>query len=281
MEKSHFIMPGALLAGNPVSICFPGWRRELTLCYGHANPYSADELVRPATFAETLLTERITKDIPGWNGLAARALHLFWFKCFGTAGFTALFFAAYLYLLKHPAYPVLTVPSTAADRLVAFEPSVLPLYLSLWIYVSIPPMLMDSRGEIARYGIWIGLMCLAGLSIFYFWPNAVPPLHLDWSRDPGIAFLKHADAAGNACPSMHVATAVFSALWLHFRMPLLGLRHWSRGMNLLWGTGIVYSTMATKQHMAVDVLAGALLAATFFWIGHRLQPPGRHPHPPA
>jgi len=31
-------------------------------------------------------------------------------------------------------------------------------------------------------------------------------------------------------------------------------------LNLLWGLSIVYSTVATRQHVALDVAAGVLLA---------------------
>lgn len=183
----------------------------------------------------------------------------FWFKCFGCTGFILVFFAAYLYLLKNPAFPVTIMPLTLADRLVSFEPLALPVYLSLWMYVSLPPMLMWSRREIVEYGIWIGSLCSIALAIFYFWPNAVPPANIDWLRYPSVSFLKGVDAAGNACPSLHVATAVFSACWLHWQLPSIGLGRGSRLLSAGWCVVIAYSTMAIKQHVAVDVVAGGAL----------------------
>jgi hypothetical protein len=189
----------------------------------------------------------------------------FWFKCFGTMGFTFVFFAAYVFLLNHPAFPVTLIPITSLDRMIGIEPLALPLYLSLWLYVSLPPMLMMTRRALTEYGLWIGALCLSGLAIFYFWPTAIPASHVDWARYPGMAFLKGVDAAGNACPSLHVATAVFSCFWLNqqLRSHGLGLR-WII-LNVSWCTGIVYSTMATKQHMALDVFAGIGLALIFAW----------------
>ena len=199
-----------------------------------------------------------------WPAAKTLALRLFWFKLTGTSGFMTLFFIAYLHLLRHPAYPVMIIPVTALDRLVPFEPFALPFYLSLWFYVSLPPVLMDSRSEIARYGLWIGAMCLTGLSIFYFWPSAIPRTDIDWSVHPGIAFLKSIDAAGNACPSMHVATAVFSAFWLDRGLLRLRPAGPLRILSALWCAAIVFSTLATKQHMALDVLAGVALALVFY-----------------
>ncbi len=189
----------------------------------------------------------------------------FWLKCFGTMGFTSLFFVAYLYLLKHPAYPVTIIPETALDRIIGVEPFMLPFYLSLWLYVSLPPILMTTRQAIFEYGKWIGGLCLVALTIFYFWPTAIPPAHVDWARYPGMAFLKGIDAAGNACPSLHVATAVFSWSWMDQRFPELALGRSIRIFSACWCAAIVYSTMATKQHMAIDVAAGIGLALVFIW----------------
>lgn len=191
--------------------------------------------------------------------IVATVLTHFWFKMFGTAGFTTLFFVGYLYLLKHPSFQTLTIPATWLDRAIGFQPAALPAYLSLWFYVSIPPMLMLTRQQIVDYGARISTLCLFAFAIFYFWPNAVPPAHIDWARYPGVAFLKGVDAAGNACPSLHVATAVFSANWLYWRLRNLGISAAVQTLNILWCIAIAYSTMATKQHVAIDVFAGALL----------------------
>jgi membrane-associated phospholipid phosphatase len=196
----------------------------------------------------------------------------FWFKCFGTMGFTLVFFIAYVYLLKNPAAPVVVMPLTIVDQWVAFEPMALPLYFSLWIYVSLPPIFMQTRREIIHYGLKIGGMCLVALAIFYFWPTAVPPANIDWSIYPGVAFLKGVDAAGNACPSLHVATAVFSGIWLHRQLGELDCGRLTRIGNGLWVVGIVYSTLATKQHVSLDVLAGLVLGIAAAYLSILIAP---------
>lgn len=202
----------------------------------------------------------------GWIRVASLVATRFWFKCFGTTGFTLVFFSAYLYLLKHPVHPVTVIPETAIDRLIGFEPLMLPFYLSLWLYVSLPPMLMQIRKDIVEYGLRIGSLCLAALVIFYFWPSAVPPSDIDWTRYPGMAFLKGMDASGNACPSLHVATAVFSCYWLNRGLRDLGFGKIPQMLSTAWCAAIVYSTMETRQHMAIDVAAGILLALFFVLI---------------
>ncbi|MDE2253150.1 MAG: phosphatase PAP2 family protein [Betaproteobacteria bacterium] len=186
----------------------------------------------------------------------------FWLKSVGTSSFMLVFFVAYFYLLKHPDGHVTTMPLTALDRWIGFQPWALPIYLSLWVYVSLPPALMASRSDIIGFGTRIGALCLIGLAVFYVCPTKVPPVSIDFARHPDFSILKGVDAGGNACPSLHVATAVFAAFWLDRMAPGLGFGTRMRGINALWCAAIAYSTIATGQHVAVDVLAGAALGAT-------------------
>jgi len=195
----------------------------------------------------------------------AICLNDFWFKCLGTSAFMSLFFWAYLFLLKNPVFPVTTIPLTVVDQWIGFAPLALIPYLSLWIYCSLPVVLMPARTRLLNFGFWIGAMCLLALSIFYWVPNAVPPARIDWAQYPGVAFLKRVDAAGNACPSLHVAAAVYASFWLYWLMWELRLGWRAQSIQILWGIAIVYSTMATKQHVSLDVLAGTVLGIVFAW----------------
>ena len=194
--------------------------------------------------------------------LVARVRHHFLLKFLGISGFTWIFFAAYFHLLRHPAGPVTVMPLTALDATISFQPAALAAYVSLWFYVGIPAGLMGSLRQLVVYGLWASLLCLLGLACFWAWPTAVPAaaLHLDVARHPGFALLQGVDAAGNACPSMHVATAVFSAIWIEQLLRELHATAWPRLLNLAWLLLIVYSTLATKQHVVLDALAGTLLA---------------------
>ena len=180
-------------------------------------------------------------------------------KSIGTTLFISLFFGAYFYLLKVPAYPTTVMPTIWLDRLIGFQPLALPIYLSLWLYVSIPPALLATRRELYGYGMTMAGTCLAGLIVFYFWPTLVPAATIDWTQYPDVEFLKSMDASGNACPSLHVATAIFSGVWLHHLLRRLASPPWILICNWVWCIGIVYSTLATRQHVAVDVLAGLAL----------------------
>src|SRR5690606_29447634 len=116
-------------------------------------------------------------------------------KFIGIPVFIAVFFAAYFYLLRHPAYPVTVMPITWLDRWISFEPVAVPLYVSLWVYVSIPPAFLGTRHELRAYALGMTVTCLTGLAFFYFWPTAVPVADIDWTLYPSVDFLKNIDAS--------------------------------------------------------------------------------------
>lgn len=171
----------------------------------------------------------------------------------------ALFFVGYFWLLRHPVFPVTIMPLTRLDRLIAFQPWSIALYASLWLYVSLAPMLLRSWREFLPYLSAITLLSLAGFVIFFFWPTAVPRPDIDWARYPSVAFLKSVDAAGNACPSLHVAFSVLTGLWLERWLQHAHTPATPRIINAFWCLAIIYSTLATKQHVVLDAVAGATL----------------------
>ncbi len=177
-----------------------------------------------------------------------------------TLGISA-FFIAYFWVLHHPFSVPTFMPLTALDRIIAFEPGALPVYFSLWLYVGIAPALLDSGRALAAYGLATLAISVIGLGIFMAWPTAVPPAAIDWSLHPSIEFLKGVDLAANACPSLHVAFAVFTGLCLHRLLRDMHSRRWLLALNWAWCIGILYSTLATRQHVVLDVLAGTLLGA--------------------
>ena len=196
-----------------------------------------------------------------WYQQAAKAVlkHVY-LKSIGTTLFITVFFGAYFYLLKHPAYPITVMHITLLDHVIGFQPLALPIYLSLWLYVSLPPAFFSTRRELYGYGAAMALMCITALIIFYFWPTAVPVANIDWSHYPNVDFLKNVDASGNACPSLHVATAFFSGIWLHYLLRRFGAPPWILIINSIWCVAIIYSTIAIRQHVAVDIWAGLALA---------------------
>lgn len=211
--------------------------------------------------------------VPGWPArIGLRMRRHFLLKLVGTTFFTWLFFVAYFHLLRHPASAVYLMPLTALDHAIAFQPSMLVAYLSLWVYVGVGPGLQLRFVELVVYGLWACALCIAGLACFYLWPTAVPPPAFDASDHAGFAMLQGVDAAGNAFPSMHVAIAIFTAVRIEEVLRGAGVPALLRALNLLWFVAIAWSTLAIKQHVVLDVLGGAALGLAFAAASLRWRP---------
>jgi len=189
-----------------------------------------------------------------------------------TTFLTGLFFVGYLSVQRHPAFAPITMPRTELDLMIPFEPLAIVAYVSIWIYVGVGPGLQRTRAEFAAYGVWLGALCVTGLVIFYFWPTQVPATALVATGFPGFEALRRVDAASNACPSMHVAVAIFTAMRIGDVLRSI-LAPWPmRALNVVWFVVIGYSTLAIRQHVVLDVLAGALLGGVFALMSLRWRP---------
>ncbi len=192
----------------------------------------------------------------------------FWFKTFGSIGFMALFFWGYIYILQHAFVLVTEMPLLAVDRLIPYQNGAWLIYVSLWVYVQLPVTMIVNRRELVRYGWSSSVISIIGFAVFIFWPTAVPLVDVD-----GVGTLysamRNIDTTGNSCPSLHVAFSVFTAMWLDRFVRWIGGAGWVRWFNVIWCLSIVYSTMATKQHVLIDVVAGGALGYAGGWVQAR------------
>ncbi len=202
--------------------------------------------------------------VPWLTELVYRVRWHFLIKFVTTSALIALFFLGYFYVQDAPLDAPSVMPLTALDRMIPFHPYALLAYLSLWIYVGAGPGLQRERAELLKYALWMGALCVTGLGLFYLWPTRLPDMGGDASG-PFFEMLRRVDSISNACPSMHVAAAIFTAIRVHDVLARIQAPRWLKGLNLLWCLLIVYSTLAIKQHVVLDVLAGALLGSLFGW----------------
>ena len=195
--------------------------------------------------------------------LASNWLWMWHAKLLATCVGIRLFFVAYFWVLKHPIGTVYVMPETWVDRWIGFQPWAIWLYLSLWFYVGALPAFYGNMRELRVYTLFSSLLGAIGLSVFYVWPTMVriqvlPEGAGDWMR-----LLKTVDAAGNACPSLHVGYAVFTAFGISELLKRVAAPSLLQWCNLLWCLGIWYSTIAIQQHVFYDGIAGALLGTVF------------------
>jgi len=188
----------------------------------------------------------------------------------GIAGF----FYAYFWVMRHPFSAVTVMPLTWIDELVPFQPRSFFLYASLWLYISLGTALARDLRELAAFGAASLAMTVVGLCIFVLAPTKIPDFPIDWLEYPSLTFLKTIDVSGNACPSLHAAFAVFTAFAIHRQLTVSQADRALLVCNILWCLGILYSTMAIRQHVALDILAGSILAgpALVLYLGASRRP---------
>jgi membrane-associated phospholipid phosphatase len=196
----------------------------------------------------------------GWlRDAKTRFLNRWYVKMAGTTVIMTGFFVVYFWLLNHSRLPVTVVPRIFLDRMISFRPGAVYLYVSLWVYVPLAPSLLRFPRDMKAYTAAVLALSAIGFGIFILWPTAVPKPDGDESAATSIAYLKAVDASGNAFPSLHVAYAVFTAMVFERLLREMRSGLLLRGFNGLWGLGIIYSTIAIRQHVALDAVAGALL----------------------
>jgi membrane-associated phospholipid phosphatase len=198
----------------------------------------------------------------GWlSDARTRFLNRWPIKMAGTTVIMTGFFVVYFWLLNHSRLPVTVVPRIFVDRMIPFQPGAVFLYISLWIYVPLAPSLLRFARDMKAYTAAVLALSAIGFGIFILWPTAVPKPEGDAAMAQSIAYLKAVDASGNAFPSLHVAFAVFTAMVFERLLREMRSGLLLRGFNWLWCLGIIYSTIAIRQHVALDAAAGAVLGS--------------------
>jgi len=170
----------------------------------------------------------------------------------------AAFFYAYFWIMRHPLSAATVIPVTWIDDLVPF---------------SLSPSSVRVPVGLCRLGILVhqgrtGAGCLAaacfsmiivGLGIFMALRR-----RSRISRSTGpvpVARISQGGRRFRECIAVLACRfAVFTAVVLHGQLTAVRAPRAALACSVLWCLGIVYSAMATRQHLALDIIAGAVLA---------------------
>jgi membrane-associated phospholipid phosphatase len=208
----------------------------------------------------------VEPDVPDVKPRPPRVVALLGTKIVVLLGLAVGICVPYFSLQRLDLFPRRTPPALSLDGSIPFTPAWLWAYLSIALLVPLAPLLATRRDELARYARGLALVCLPCFAAFLLVPvdgprPAVLPPH------GGYEWLASVDRATNSFPSLHAALAVYSLLFASRVMR----RDVSRGAwaalaaaGSLWVLAILYSTLATRQHWAIDLPAGVLLA----WFAH-------------
>jgi membrane-associated phospholipid phosphatase len=179
------------------------------------------------------------------------------------------FIVPYWLLQRHPVFTPHWFAWSALDHWVGFHPRWIWVYQSAYVFMLLPPVLSVSREELRTFARGFLVMTAVAVAFYVFLPIEAPrPADVPHS---GLwAMLLSYDRTLNTFPSLHVAMVVQSLTFAAWMMARERLTAWIRTAVLtfgaLWAVLIAYSTLATKQHYAIDLLPGVLLG----WAAQRL-----------
>ncbi len=153
--------------------------------------------------------------------------------------------------------PQLLQPSVV-DRAVRFLPWTITVYLSQFAFLFLTLWLQTDSRALTRTFAAIAIATILSCAIFVVWPTTIPRPPV---RSAAFDALWLFDVPANCFPSLHVALASIAACFWPRR----------RWIAVIWAVAIALSTLTTKQHYAVDVaggvvVAGVAIAAARFWI---------------
>jgi hypothetical protein len=201
---------------------------------------------------------------PGWLRRLASRPTLFWpLKMVGTMAWIAAFFWLYFWVMRHPAGGAApwVMPETFVDRWFDVHEWAIVPYASLWVYVALAPALSKDGDELRTYAASALALCAGGLAFFWVVPTTVPAFAIDWHDYAALSFLKARDGGTNAFPSLHVAFAVHSAWFIRRALQGVGAPRAMQAVNVAWAAIILWSVLATRQHVFVDLLGGLVAGA--------------------
>lgn len=177
-----------------------------------------------------------------------------------TAIFLPSYTAAGYYYFGTPSM----LPLTVVDHFFSFAPWTFAIYVSYFFYLILAGLIMPDYPNIFRFFKIFGLMAVFHMMIFILFPTKAPRPDLALFQHIDIVslflarFIHMADAVTNCFPSLHVSNAFLCAF-------VVGRFHKSwKPFLWIWAIAIAISTMTTKQHYFLDVVASSIISTIFY-----------------
>lgn len=180
--------------------------------------------------------------------------------------FNSLIYTGLQILMKGARHFDLTLP---LDKAIPFEPMWAFVYLGCFFFWAVNYVLITRQGKEGWYQFAVGdylSRIICGI-FFILLPttNIRPEVVGDGLPEILMRFIYWIDAPTNLFPSIHCLVS-----WLCF----VGVRgksyipKWYQAFSCLFAIAVFASTLFTKQHFVVDVIAGVIFAELCYYIGH-------------
>jgi len=155
------------------------------------------------------------------------------------------------------------MPAFALDRLIPFVPLASWPYLSVHPGAAAVPLLMVNGRELRRCLLGFILIALVSNFAFFFFPTAIVrpdavDVHFLW------AWIRDHVRPICACPSLHASMVTYFTLWGNRMLRNEGRWRW-RVVLWVWMLIVLCSTLLTKQHVLLDLVAGMTLASVVYF----------------
>ncbi|MBN3751635.1 inositol phosphorylceramide synthase [Paraburkholderia sp. Tr-20389] len=151
------------------------------------------------------------------------------------------------------------------DTLVPFDASAVWLYLSFFLLVP-AAYLFAAPDRLTPLTRSMQLSAAVAGAVFLAWPTtivypAIPPATIGGTV---LTALAGADSPRNCLPSLHGALTLLCVVALWERK-----RPWRNAAVLVWGLAVMWSVVAARRHLSIDLGAGVMLGAVCSWFATR------------
>ncbi len=129
-----------------------------------------------------------------------------------SAGLTLFFCVPYFTLQRLTLFPARTLPLSAIDRAIDFDPRWVWAYQSAYLLLTIVPWMVTTRPELRRYARGFLLLSGVGFVCFLLMPVRGPRPDIE-PADVMFRILQWYDRPLNSFPSLHVGLAAYTVLF--------------------------------------------------------------------
>jgi membrane-associated phospholipid phosphatase len=142
------------------------------------------------------------------------------------------------------------------DQQIPFLPWTIWFYISQYLILPFSFIWVQEEENFSHMYYSMLAAIFFSCSIFFFYPTRIlRPETLDSSIVDTVRWLLYkVDAPTNCFPSLHVAFACLSSIYVMREHKFIGVISW------IWSILIIISTMTLKQHYVIDVIGGIIVA---------------------
>ena len=158
------------------------------------------------------------------------------------------------------------------DEKIPLIPESLFIYFGCYIFWVINYIIIAKQDEERAYQFFFADMIsrIICFTIFILFPttNIRPDIVGGGEWNEGMRFLYRIDAADNLFPSIHCLVSWFCYIGIRGdkRVP-----KWYQWTSCLIAVSVFVSTLTTKQHVIIDVIAGVIIAEGTLWFARHTQ----------